>query len=353
MKMNMKYILVWKMAISAVCVMLSMSNCSSNGTLKQREEAAILDTLYYPLDSIDSNGFPIHVAASEDGNMKFYSWNTGEGGTCPDFGILCQFRTSDGNSKVIDVSENSTFGWVKCIHSIKIDDGETIYLVLSVHQASSNDGYRWVDACQIKNDTLQAIHVVDDDNAFTVNYFISEWYSTTQEEGADWIIEYDSENRDLYVAQTNEESEMSFPLITDWYRVYHFNGKKFVDKGIKPHKGLHRSLCDYDHLERYFRTKWHIIRIDMLKDGTLRYASWKASSNISDKPELVIMGGRCQKSEYGKGIYTFENDGVKYIAGYEEIKYINKDDIDYHEYLLIKRDNRIIDKQEIMGLDDD
>lgn len=359
MNKNLRYNITLQRALWIVCMILSMSACSSNGTLKQSEEAAMLDTLYYPLDSIDSNGYPIHVCASEDGNMKFYSWNAGTGGTCPDFSILCQFRTHTGESKIIDVSNHSDIGWVSRVHSIKRNDGSTYYLAVSFHQASSNDGYAWVSAFKIDDsDTIRQVCVVDatplddqDENEFTVNYSIYDWLDATTGEGYDWILEYDPDIHDLYVPQTLDTSP--FPEMSDWYRVYHFNGKKFVDKGIKAHKGLHRSLCDYDHLERYFRTKWHIIRIDRLKDGTLRYASWKASSNISDKPELVIMGGKCDKSEFGKGIYTFENDGVTYIAGYEETKHINKDEIEYHEYLLIKRGNKTIDKQEILGVDND
>lgn len=348
----------WQVVFSVIWMMF-LAACSSNSTSNHSEETANQDSLYYPLDSIDSNGYPIHVCASEDGNMKFYSWNAGTGGTCPDFSILCQFRTHTGESKIIDMSNYSDIGWVSRVHSIKRNDGSTYYLVISFHQASGNDGYAWVSAFRIDNcDMLRQVCVVDatpleeqDEHEFTVNYSIYAWLNATTGEGYDWILEYDSDTHDLYVPQTLETSP--FPEISDWYRVYHFNGKKFVDKGIKPHKGLHRSLCDYDHLERFFMTKWHIIRIDMLKDGTLRYASWKTSSNISEKPELVILGGKCDKGEYGKGIYTFENDGVQYIAGYEEIKHIYKDDVNYHQYLLIKRNEKIIDKQEILGLDND
>ncbi len=330
----------------------AMSACSSTGTSSLKEGTANMDSLYYPLDSIQPNGNPVHVATSEDGNMKFYSWNTGEGGTCPDFGILCQFRTNDGGSKVIDVSNHDGIGWVSRVHSIQNEDGSTYYLVVSFHQASSNDGYAWVSAFAIDGYSIKQVHVIDasplqdqDENDFDVNYFISAWYDATRGEGYDWIHEYDSHTHDLYVPQTIDTS--SFPRISDWYRVYHFNGKRFEDKGIKPHKGLHQSLCDYDHLERFFRTKWHIVRIDRMKDGTLRYASWKASSSISDKPELVILGGKQDEDTY-----IFVNDGVTYEAFYQETERRANGFTHVTEYLRILKNGKVIDKQEILYPDE-
>lgn len=324
------------------------SGCSNTGTSNLKKETANLDSLYYPLDSIQSNGDPVHVAASEDGKMKFYSWNTGEGGTCPDFGILCQFRTDDGASKVIDVSNHNGIGWVSRVHSIQKEDGSTYYLAVSFHQASSNDGYAWVSAFAIDGDSIKQVHVIDasplqdqDENDFDVNYCISAWYDATRGEGYDWIHEYDANSHDLYVPQTIDASP--FPEISDWYHVYHFNGKRFEDKGVKPHKGLHQSLCNYIHLERFFRTKWHTIRIDRMKDGTLRYASWKASSNISDKPELVILGGK-----QNEDTYIFVNDGVTYEVFYQEEERHADGDTYVTDYLRILKDGDVIDKQEIL-----
>lgn len=341
------------LVVAGCCIslVLSVSACSSMGT-SSLKGTANMDSLYYPLDSIQSNGNPVHVATSEDGNMKFYSWNTGEGGTCPDFGILCQFRTDDGGSKIIDVSDHDGIGWVSRVHSIQKEDGSTYYLVVSFHQASSNDGYAWVSAFAIDGDSIKQIHVIDasplqdqNENDFDVNYCISAWYDATRGEGYDWIHEYDTHSHDLYVPQTIDASP--FPEISDWYRVYQFNGKRFEDKGIKAHKGLHQSLCDYDHLERFFRTKWHIVRIDRMKDGTLRYASWKASSNISDKPELVILGGKQDEDTY-----IFVNDGVTYEAFYQEMERRTNGDTYVTDYLRILKNGKVIDKQEILYPDE-
>lgn len=337
----------------ALCTLGAMfSACSSTGTSSQKEGTANMDSLYYPLDSIQANGSPVHVATSEDGNMKFYSWNTGEGGTCPDFGILCQFRTDDGGSKVIDASNHDGIGWVSRVHSIQKEDGSTYYLVVSFHQASSNDGYAWVSAFAIDGDSIKQVHVIDasplqdqDENDFDVNYCISAWYDATRGEGYDWIHEYDTHSHDLYVPQTIDASP--FPEISDWYRVYQFNGKRFEDKGIKAHKGLHQSLCDYDHLERFFRTKWHIVRIDRMKDGTLRYASWKASSSISDKPELVILGGK-----QNEDTYIFVNEGVTYEAFYQETERRANGFTHVTEYLRILKNGKVIDKQKILYPDE-
>ena len=80
-----------------------------------------------------------------------------------------------------------------------------------------------------------------------------------------------------------------------------------------------------------------------MKDGTLRYASWKASSSISDKPELVISGGK-----QNEDTYIFVNDGVTYEAFYQEKERHADGDTYVTDYLRILKNGQVIDKQEIL-----
>lgn len=84
-----------------------------------------------------------------------------------------------------------------------------------------------------------------------------------------------------------------------------------------------------------------------MKDGTLRYASWKASSSISDKPELVILGGKQDEDTY-----IFVNDGVTYEAFYQEMEHRTNGDAYITDYLRILKNGKVIDKQEILYPDE-
>ena len=305
-----------------------------------------IDSLEYSTDSIPPNPDEVFTCVSEDSRMTFQCWDTGMGGTCPEYAVICQFLTKDGKSITENLrGEEGSPAWVPSVHSIKSDDGSTYYLAIRKHRASSNDGYMWVDAFVIDHDSLKRVNMFDssiDEDDLCVNYYISDWYFTTNGEGWDWLYEYDTKSRDLYIP-TTVSFEESIPVITDRYRVYHFNGKKFVYQGEHSHKGLHSSLGNYQQLARYFRTPNYLVRVDILDDGSLRYASWKSTFDMSRKPDLVIMGGQYDKEN---DAYTFINDDYHYYVGYSENKELPEGGYEHHEYLMIKKNGKVVLKEE-------
>ena len=345
----MKVQIMRKVLLVQVIIVLVLCSCMNKvNSGAKTNRMKLTDSLCYPTDSIPVDSDEVHICASEDGNMKFYSWNTGMGGTCPDFAVLCQFLNKDGEVKIEDfrVKEGEP-AWVSNVHSIKRNDGTTYYITTRSHRASSNDGYMWLDAFVIDKDTLRNVSVLDcsddlDECGLEINYLISDWYYRTNGEGWDWLFEFDADTGNLYVPLTIYE-EVSPPIISDRYKLYHFDGTSFVSQGEVPHKGLHKSLGDYNRLAKFFRTKNYIIRIDKMASGDYRYASWKSSSAISDKPELVVMGGKYDEE---KDSYTFFNDGIEYIAGYSEDKPLPEGGFDHHEFLLVKKGEKIIVKEE-------
>lgn len=304
------------------------------------------DTLCYPSEYIPVDRNEVQVYVSEDEKMRIYCWNTYQGGTCPDYAAKCQYRTNDGKVRIVDMGgygvDNNPA--VNNVHSVQKNDGTTIYLIERYFRISSNSGESWIDAYVIDKDSLKVVDVCGKDK-MSSSYSIADWYYRTIE-GWDWLYEYDAEAKNLYVPETDGES---YPLaLTDRYTVYHFNGEKFVPKRNQPHRGLHPSLRDYQNLELFFRTKNHIVRIDKLNNGELRYASWKSPSTISDKPDLVIVGGE-RGTEYDPDleVYTFYNGSYTYLCGVEETTPTEKEGVrDYHKYLIVKRGYEVILKEE-------
>ena len=136
------------------------------------------DSLFLSLDSIIVDKDDVFTCVSEDGAMKFYSWNTGRGGTCPDYAVMCQFRTKEGKVVTEDFCDREGEpAWVSVVHALKKDDGSTYYITTRSHRASSNDGYMWMDAFMIDNDTLKNVSVYDaeddlDECGLEINYSI-------------------------------------------------------------------------------------------------------------------------------------------------------------------------------------
>jgi hypothetical protein len=57
-----------------------------------------------------------------------------------------------------------------------------------------------------------------------------------------------------------------------------------------------------------------LIRIDLLDDLTLRYASWSYPKTINDKPDLVLLNGVEELHGTTGGVtYTFQNSKWKYV----------------------------------------
>lgn len=305
-----------------------------------------IDSLELSTDSIPTNPGDVFTCVSEDSKITFQSWDTGMGGTCPVYAVVCRFLTKDGKTITTNLrGEDGDPAWVSYVHAIKSNDGITYYLTKRTHKASSNDGYMWVDAFIIDHDSLKKINIFDDsidEEDLCAFYYIADWYFKTNGEGWDWLCEYDTKSRDLYIP-TTVSFEESIPVITDRYKVYHFNGKKFVYQGEHPHKGLHSSVSNYKQLVRYFRTKNYVVRVDVLNDGSLRYASWKSTHDMSQKPDLVIIGGQYDKD---KDTYTFINNGHHYYVGYSEDKQLPKGGYEHHEFLMIKKNGKVVLKEE-------
>ena len=123
----------------------SCQNKDKNASPITETSTELADSLSLSLDSIPVDKDDMFTCVSEDGAMKFYSWNTGQGGTCPDYAVICQFRTQEGKLVTEDfcVKEDMP-AWVSEVHSIKKDDGSTYYITTRSHRASSNDGDRWM-----------------------------------------------------------------------------------------------------------------------------------------------------------------------------------------------------------------
>jgi len=327
----------------------SCQNKDKNASPITETSTELADSLSLSLDSIPVDKDDLFTCVSEDGAMKFYSWNTGQGGTCPDYAVICQFRTKEGKVVTEDfrVREGEP-AWVSEIHSIKKDDGSTYYITTRSHRASSNDGYMWMDAFAIDHDTLKNVSVYDagddlDECGLEINYRISDWYHATNGEGWDWLFEYDVQSKNLYIPQTVFVDE-NIPIISDRYKVYHFDGKEFVEKGESAHKGLHKSLCNYYRLVSSFRTKNYLVRVDQMDyKGTFRYASWNTTLDVSKLPDMVIQGGIYDEE---KDTYTFTNDGYAYVVGYNEDKPISEGMYEHHEFLLVRKNGKVVLKEE-------
>ncbi|MGN1264990.1 MAG: hypothetical protein ACI4UL_04155, partial [Muribaculaceae bacterium] len=110
----------------------------------------------------------------------------------------------------------------------------------------------------------------------------------------------------------------------------------------------------YEKLLLYCTTNDYIVRGDCLSGSQLRYASWKKPKTTADEPDVLIYGGVEYYREEDKNGYRpcrdfrFKNSGYEYIVNYCEIKEVDDGSALHYDYLLVRRNGKVLTKQEIL-----
>ena len=280
-------------------------------------------TFYYDFPYVTDSTNVINIAASDDGNVRIYSWDTQLGGTMVYWNNVIQYRSKgrlksfDGSIWRIDESQDRNekdFGcWTKAIYTFKRNDGQTIYVAESFFRESSSYGYSTLDAFCIFNGKLQAI-----ENAFIVpnesfhidtEYIIPSWYFLTDGKGWDWIYSLDRNTQTFYVPVVDDLE------LLDQYDLYKFNGTKFVYIGREGGYWLHPSLRKFERLEKLAQVDKFLIRVDRISSGKFRYSSWSGTEDMTKTPDIVIENGKYNEE---KGEYRFINDKYTYYIKAKE-----------------------------------
>ena len=294
-------------------------------------------TFYYDFPYLtDSTGI-VNIAASDDGDIRIYSWDTQLGGTMIRWDNVIQYRSNgklkslEGSIWSIDESEEKNeidFGcWTKAIYSFKRNDGQTIYVTESYFRESGSYGCSTLDAFYVSEGNLKMI-----ENAFVTpnknyrigtEYIIPSWYFSTDGKGWDWIYSLDRNTQTFYVPVVDDLE------LLDQYDLYRFNGNKFVYIGRDGGYWLHPSLRKFEKLEKLAQVGKFLIRIDRITSGKFRYSSWSGTEDMTKKPDIVIENG----------IYDEEKDEYRFING--NYTYNIKTSVEGAE-LVVKHNDKII-----------
>lgn len=280
-------------------------------------------TFYYDFPYLTDSTDIVNIAASEDGNVRIYSWDTQLGGTMICWDNVIQYRSDgilksfEGSIWSIEESQEDNemdFGcWTKAIYTFKRNDGQTIYVTESYFRESSSYGYSTLDAFYISDGKLKMIEdafVTPNDNFHIgIEYIIPAWYFLTDGKGWDWIFSLDRNTQTFYVPVVDDLE------LLDQYDLYRFNGTKFVYAGREGGYWLHSSLRKFERLEKLAHVGKFLIRIDRISSGNFRYSSWNGTEDMTKKPDIIIENGRYDKE---KNEYSFINGKYTYYINTKE-----------------------------------
>ena len=286
------------------------------------------DAMDYPFEEL-VDSLDMTILSTDDGRLRFFYWNTGMGGTCPDIARYTLLKADDGTVHLLKGGHGSP--QLIDIYQLKTTRGDKVYLLHEYFREWSSYGAAWGWGCSIKGPTLDTLALFPHgDTAVGTEYSIPGWYFAANDgEGWGWLFELHGD--DLYVPVVIDDG------ITDRYDLYHWNGTTFDSVGNVGNRRLHQSLQQYYELCTYFVTKGFRVRIDRMADDSYRYASWPRSKETSVRPDLVIEGGRYDEQ---KDCYTFENEGYTYYVGSFMVNDENR------RGLVVSKDGKVLLKQE-------
>ena len=280
-------------------------------------------TLSYPFGKLREST-NIGFNTSRDGKVRLYSWDTGMGGTSPDFVSYIQYEFGDtvamdffvpcGDSRYICASDVRKDGYevydgfeINNLYQIDTPDGP-VYIAIAYYRSSSIEGAQSAVAFRITDGKLTKIDFVTNgkkENRAETDYNIPDWYFTTDGLGWDWVMAFDDKSKTLYVPE-NGDMDMS-----DRYELYRYDGGRMKHIGNDAGYWLHPSLHDFQRLCGIYQTSTKLIRIDRLKDGSYRFASWSNYKAMSGEPELVLYNG---KTGIIENAILFKNGDYTYIV---------------------------------------
>ncbi len=310
------------------------------------------ETLGYDFEQLNKNT-DVGIYTSHDKKIRFYTWNTGYGGTSPEYVAYVQYD----NGKTVNVSRfhpmtDSRYvcasdvskdaysthesGLINSLYQTENNDGTPVYIAILNNRASGSEGSQDAYALQIKDGKLLKIPFIDKEGNEVLSvgsrYSIPDWYFTTDGLGWSWVMSFDNDTQTLYIPERGDL------VMTDRYDKYRLTDGHLRYEGNGAGFWLHPSLHDFKRLCGIYQTESKLIRIDLLADGSYRYASWNKKYAMSSEPELVITGW----TDIVDSAIVFENADCQYIvpAGRSG----NDDEFDR---VVIKRNGKVIQETKV------
>lgn len=174
----------------------------------------------------------VTILCSEDGVVKVETWDTGTGGTSPNFRSEMYLKRPSGKYVKVNAEFLSDV-FVQDLHCVRKSDGNCYYFAVCYGRASSVEAAKWVKAFRLNiNGGVMEVDLLDgkwrsEDERMKlyVDYDIPQWYDMFESCGFDWLFHYDASSCELHVPQTDGLN------LLDGYDVLYFNGEKFVASG--------------------------------------------------------------------------------------------------------------------------
>lgn len=210
-----------------------LAKANENFLKKMLEQTKVPSTLSHKFNVLKEH---LHIATSEDGKFRLYSWDTEDGGTMHEFTRVYQYQGADGKvySKTDEETEDEGEGgggsFVTDVFTVDASDGK-FYIVCSTFIGSTNDHYQSADLYKIEGANLfDKVKLIKTKSGLTNTLgFEYNFFSVFQrKERPIRLISYDKKTKTLKIPVVIEDKEFPNGRVTNKFISYTFDGTYFV-----------------------------------------------------------------------------------------------------------------------------
>lgn len=278
----------------------------------------------------EQDSLEITITESPDGNVRFYTWWDGSGGTMICNNNIYQTRR---NNKVRafdwrnEEEENYYPNFPLAIRQVETTVG-TVYLLLAIFTEWSTchafevSAFRMdrhgelIPANVIDNTALPALDSDEDYcNSVYIEIYGIEPPSLFIDNGWSDNFFFDLTGEDFYLPKMDNET--SIRNFNDYYYHFHWDGERFVYRYLEYNPALEQFIEPSDQLACEFVLGKSFIRIEKMLEGTYRYVAWTKEKMFSNKPDLVIENGWYHEVER---VFHFTNNDYEYVFDASEYR---------------------------------
>ena len=310
------------------------------------------EVIDYPFDSLQqSDDIFFRKVISPDQKLCVFSWNKVEHFKTVYWGNIIYYWTPTGYKRLNcslwqagEMDEPESILELGCftqsIHQITRDDGQTIYLTKNFLRTHSTECFTLINPYILENGKLRVakgIYIREEgktSNELFCEYNLPNWLDRTGNvDTYSELFDYNELKQEWLIPMTDTNNTP-----TDKYEHYIYDGKNIVFKDIVEGKGLHPKLLGFERLEQLYDVGEYFVRVDLMKDSTYRYTSWRREEmpdgilDMSSHPDIIVEGGYMDEAE---GYYVFPNGSYEYRLNINptytyELKLFVEGKIDYH-----------------------
>ncbi len=180
----------------------------------------------------------MHIATSDDGKFRVYSWDMENGGTMHDYARVYQYQGADGKvysrgESETEDEEGGSGSFVTDVFTLAAKTG-TVYIICSTSIGSTMDHYQSADLYRINGAAIEdKVKLIKTRSGLTSTLgFEYNFFSVAdRKERPVRLISFDKTTNTLKIPVVVEDKEFPLGKVTDRKISYRFDGTYFVKVG--------------------------------------------------------------------------------------------------------------------------